>query len=161
MQTFYAILRGDKSKCIVIYENGIKMVFRRGEVINLFFDFKKESRVGSVVDNISLGVGREYITYFVRVEFDEKPETSEFRVWNECDGMLGDGWLVTDINEFERAKNLLEDQVEYIRNTLDELIVKCANGEVEKETVDRERGLLKRLETVRSSFLKAEEDFEI
>ena len=160
MQTFYAILRGDKSKCIVIDENGIKKVFRRGEVIKLFFDFKKECRVGSVVDNISLGVGREYITYFVRVEFNEKPETSEFRVWNECDGMLGDGWLVTDINEFERAKNLLEDQVEYMRNELDELVEKCANGEVKKETVDAERGLLKRLEIMYSSFLESEEEFE-
>ena len=73
--------------------------------------------------------------------------------------MLGEGYLVTNSDEFEKAKELLEDRIEYIRGELNEMIEKCANGEVEQEIVEKERKFLARLESTLSSFLESEEDF--
>ena len=154
METFYAIVHVDKSKYLQINENGVKILFT--DTLDFYFDFKTASLLGTVIDRANVGLNKEYTSFLMRIEFDQKPDSSEFRFWNKDDGMLGEGYLVANSNEFEKAKDLLEDRIEYIRDELSELIEKCANGEIEQETVEQERGLLAHLESMHSSFLESE-----
>ena len=157
METFNAIVHVDKSKYLKINENGVKILFT--DTLDFYFDFKTASLLGTVIDHANVGLNKEYISFFMRLEFDQNPDSSEFRFWNKDDGMLGEGYLVTNSDEFEKAKELLEDRIEYIRGELNEMIEKCANGEVEQEIVEKERKFLARLESTLSSFLESEEDF--
>lgn len=159
MKTFNAILRADKSWSYIIDENGIKFLMQKGRTFNLVFAEKTVK--ASLQDWACVGTMEKTFTWFVKITLEETPATSEFNLLNEDSHQAGFGCLVTNSDEFEQAKKLLEDRIEYIRNELDELVEKCANGEVKKETVDAERGLLKRLEIMYSSFLESEEEFEI